>query len=49
MKNWTTPEVKELEITSTAQGTSWTYNIDEIRFDKNGKIWASCSSGKDPK
>lgn len=45
MKKWERPELQELAISATAQGSKITTSWDEIRVDQNGKYWAGMASG----
>lgn len=47
MKTWIEPEIIELDITCTEQGTNMSSEFDEIRVDQNGNYWVSFSSGLD--
>ena len=45
MKTWITPEVNELTIGATENGTSVCKHFDEVKYDESGIAWASGHSG----
>lgn len=45
MKNWVMPEVEELEISATAQGTDKKPHNDDVFVDGNSMKWFSYNSG----